>query len=169
MGGLGSGGFRMNAGQKPKDAAQRRLHGSRGAKASGATQSPAADYVAPPDDLAPSERAVWDRLAPHAIEARTLVASTAFAFAHLCRAVVLERALWAQIEADGLTSVRVTTDVTSGEQHSEAKAHALLPRHNAMQVRVEQNLTRFRLAPIGREIAPAAPVEDDPFAKFDVQ
>jgi len=38
---------------------------------------------------------VWHELAPHALVARTLTPATTAAFVMLCRAVVLERALWA--------------------------------------------------------------------------
>jgi hypothetical protein len=163
MGGYGTGGFRMNAGRKPKGAAPKRV--ARSAKSVAPVDAPI-NAVSPPADLPDDERAVWVQLSPHALTARTLTPSTAFAFAQLCKAIVLERALWSTIQADGLTSVRVTTDVTSGEQHAEKKAHALFPRHTAMLVRVEQGLTRFKLSPVGKELAPAEKPEDA-FAEFE--
>jgi hypothetical protein len=140
------------------------LHGSKGAKPVQGT-SKAPEAVPMPADLPADQRQVWLELAPHAREARTLTHGTAQAFRDLCEAIVLKRSMLARLEADGLTYLKVTID-GSGQEHTEVKAHPLLAQHRGMMQRVEAGMTRFRLSPIGKEMATSEP-EADPFAEFD--
>jgi hypothetical protein len=98
--------------------------------------------VAPPDDLASEARAVWDQLAPHALQARTLLPATAIAFRVLCCNVVLERTL--------------------GEDPLQRGG----PNHRGLMARVDAELAAFTLRPFGKpmlvEAAPAA----NPLDKF---
>jgi len=121
-----------------------------------------------PQDLPDAYKQVWDDLAPHALEARTLTAGTAAAFRDLCEAIVLKRMMLAEILADGLTGTKVTVQMDEsggGLQSVEKKAHTLLSQYRGMMQRVEAGFTRFRLAPMGKEIV----VEQkavDPFEEF---
>jgi hypothetical protein len=126
--------------------------------------------VAKPKGLPAGQATVWAMLAPLALEQRTLTPATAFAFQELCEAIVLKRDVLAVIEADGLMSNRLATKMDpdgGGQQVFESKAHPLIAKWTALLVRVEAGLTRFRLAPMGKEIAP---VEEtvDAFSEFDV-
>jgi hypothetical protein len=118
-----------------------------------------------PSDLPAEQAAVWGELAPLALTQRTLLAATVQAFRDLCEAIVLKRSMLERIEADGLTYLKVTVD-GAGTEHSELKAHPLISQHRGMMQRVEAGLARFRLAPIGKEILPAAE-PSDPFDEFD--
>jgi hypothetical protein len=114
MGGRGSGGGRIGAGRKPKDAHLRAIQGGKsrrpGASAVpppvGSTEVAPVDVFDPPPQLflveveidsekvtVPNREAldVWAELAPEAFKLRTLNRSTVNAFAILCRAVASER------------------------------------------------------------------------------
>lgn len=167
MGGLGSGvGPKLGAGRKRKDADKKWLEGSGKPPADkpAAPAKPPALIVAPAD-LPEAETAIWNELAPHACVLRTLTTQTVQAFRDLCEAVVLKRKMHAQIEKDGLTYIAVTVD-GSGQEREALKAHPLLAQHRGLMQRVEQMMLRFRLSPMGKEIAEdEAPV--DPFAEFE--
>ena len=125
--------------------------------------------VAKPNDLPAGQSAVWDMLAPHALAQRTLTPATAFAFRELCEAVVLKRDVLAVVEQDGLMQNRLSTKMDQdggGEQVFESKAHPLIAKWTALLVRVEAGLTRFRLAPMGKEIAETEEAKDG-FEEFD--
>lgn len=108
---------------------------------------------------------VWDRLSGHALKARTLTPATVEAFRDLCAAIVLRDALHTNIIAGGFTFLKVTVD-GAGVEHQEKKKNPLLADHRGWQQRVEQGLIRFKLSPIGKELAePQKP--EDPFAEFD--
>ena len=79
--------------------------------------------------------------------------------------MVIKRAMWAQIDHEGLTYFKVTVD-GAGTEHRELRAHPLLAQHRGMMQRVEVGLARFRLAPAGKELAPAAPAIDE-WSDFD--
>jgi len=112
--------------------------------------------VPPPADLTEAQRALWDQLAPFALEARTLTAATVLAFCDLLEAIVVKRAMQARIDKEGQV-----LNLVSGK-----KAHPLLGHHRGMMQRVEVGLARFKLAPIGKELTEgAAPV--DPFSEFE--
>lgn len=91
------------------------------------------------------------------------------AFRQLCGRIVLLHQMEAMIAADGLMGTRVNTQMDEdggGSQVIEKKAHDLLTKCMTLMQRVDQGMIRFRLAPIGKEIATAEP-EVDPFAEFD--
>jgi hypothetical protein len=165
MGGFGSGGARVGTGPKPKDAAAKRLTGSRGSRKAAAPVA-TLPMVAPPDELPADQRAVWLQLAPHAVQARTLTAATAESFRDLCRAITIRNGLLDKIQTDGWTFVSVKVD-GAGTEHPELKKHPLVSDLRGWEQRVEAGRARFRLAPLGKEIA-APEKPEDPFAEFDV-
>lgn len=145
------GGPRIGAGRKPKDEALKALHGSRRRAQPvvdpllAQAAPPAVDppVVDPPPRLRGPARAVWYELAPFARGAGTLTAATAAAFSMLCQAIALERTLARRRDQAGSSM------------------------HRGMMQRVEVQMTRFGLAPVGKTVpAPAAPPAD-PFAEFD--
>jgi hypothetical protein len=85
---------------------------------------------------------VWDALAPLAVELRTLTPATAYAFAWLCRTLVLERAL--------------------------AKASATVggPNHRGVMQRLEGLMARFRILPDGKPVV-IAEAPADAWSEFD--
>ena len=165
------GGARVGSGRKPKGASILSLHGGRvrnAANVPSTVPNQPFEPVNTPQDLPDVQQAVWNELAPHALEARTLTAGTAAAFRDLCEAIVLKRMMLAEILADGLTGTKVTVQMDEsggGLQSVEKKAHTLLSQYRGMMQRVEAGFTRFRLAPMGKEIV----VEQkavDPFEEF---
>lgn len=84
-----------------------------------------ADFNAP-DDLSPSERGVWLKLAPHALSRQTLTKATALGFEMLCRNIVLERILAMDMDARGG------------------------PNHRGLIASIDRELLRFDLSPNGR-------------------
>lgn len=141
------GGARVGAGRPRKSDASRWLAGNAGKRAAERVperpKAPVVRLVAAPDDLDELERAVWNRLAPHAAAAQTLVESTVEAFVMLCRAVVLERELSRK------------SDERGG------------PSHRGMIQRVEAGMLRFRLSPMGKPVEQPEEAPADPFAEFD--
>jgi len=165
------GGARVGAGRKPKGAAILSLHGGRvrnaGQMAASVASAPL-PAINTPEDIPEAQKQVWEELAPHAVAARTLTAGTAAAFRDLCEAIVLKRMMLAEILADGLTGAKVTLQMDEkggGLQTVEKKAHTLLSQHRGMMQRVEAGFTRFRLAPMGKELVVEAKAED-PFEEF---
>lgn len=165
------GGARVGAGRKPKGASILSLHGGRvrsGGKVPSTVSNAPLPSVKSPEDLPSEHQKVWNELAPHARAARTLTVGTAAAFRDLCEAIVLKRMMLAEILADGLTGNKVTLQMDEaggGVQSVEKKAHTLLSQYRGMMQRVEAGFTRFRLAPMGKELA----VEEkaaDPFEEF---
>jgi hypothetical protein len=84
-----------------------------------------------------------------ALEARTLVPATADRFHLLCRQVVIERSMAAQIEKDGWTYVAVTVD-GAGQERETLKAHPLVAAQRNMMQRIEAGMAAFTLAPMGK-------------------
>ena len=173
MGGKGSGGSRIGAGQKGKDAAARWLSGTAarptGADASSSSASSAPAPLAvlpPPPELEPAVGAIWEALAPHAAAARTLTIGTAAAFRDLCEAIALRRDMLTQIARDGLTLGRRIVD-DAGVEYLERRAHPLLNQQRAMLQRIEAGMVRYGLLPIGKPLADPAPTAADPWAEFD--
>lgn len=163
---MGRGGMaRIGVGRKPKSAATILLHGSKDRLGRGAVGP--TPHVEPPKDLPGEQLAIWQELAPFALEARTLAKSTARAFRDVCETIVLKRAIVAQLERDGLTYQKVSVD-GAGVEHMELKAHPLLTQLRGVMQRTEVGLTRFGLAPMGKPLAIAQTEEKDPFAEFDV-
>lgn len=149
MGGKGSGGARVGAGRKRKKVVDRVAAGTatRAERREAATEaedqaSQPKVEVRPPGRMPREQLAVWKRLAPFAIAAKTLTPSTTAAFRDLCEAVVVKAKMLAQIEKDGWTFMTM---------HGQ-KAHPLVTPHRGMMQRVEAGFARFKLAPIGKEM-----------------
>lgn len=107
----------------------------------------------PPTDLPEDQQDFWRRNARLAIDAGTLTLQTEPAFRLLCELDAEKRATKAQIEKDGRTTVGITTDVTSSEQHVQIKAHPLTSSYRQLAQRVEALMARFGLAPLGKPVA----------------
>lgn len=154
MGGHGSGGQRVGSGRKSKDAKARWLTSKGAERPANVPEGGAVSLedVPMPAGLADSVAAVWVDLAPLALQAKTLTPATSGAMLDLCKAIVLRDKFAEQIDEDGYTFQKVTVD-GSGQEHSETKAHPLIAQHRGMMQRVEAGRARFRLAPIGKEIA----------------
>ncbi len=166
MGGYGSGGNRTGAGRKSKREKDRKLSGSRARTP--VRDTPSSVAVEMPDDLPEPQRHVWAALAPHALKSGTLTDATVWAFRDLCEAIVLRRAMAAQLELDGLMVNPVKVDEETGDRFSlgDPKAHPLITHERGMRLRVEAGMARFNVAPMGKSVAaPAKPV--DPFEEFD--
>lgn len=154
------GGVRVGSGRKAVPRAVKWLGGDagkRGRKQAAKPEARAAPValIAAPRDLSPAQRAMWNRLAPHAAAQRTLIEATVPGFRDLCEALVVKAAVLARLEADGLTSA-------DGE-----RANPLLTHYRGLLQRVESGLARFRLAPFGKELTPASDAPQDAFAEFD--
>jgi hypothetical protein len=153
VGGFGSGGARVGAGRPRKSAAAHVLAGTTTRAVDPPapaplslvrpTAEPLTSDFAVPDDLTPEERKVWLRLAPHAVAARTLTQATVYGFMTLCRTVALERELARDSERSG-----------KGD-------------HRGLIQRIDAQMARFGLLPLGKPMMaePEKPV--DPFAQFE--
>lgn len=154
----------MTAGRKAKHAALAAVHNSRkrGTRpdvpvtAAPPPEEPKSKPLPPPRYLSEDEREIWRLLAPHAHAQQTLTAETAMTFGDLCEAIVIRRKMAKQIDEDGLMLLVYETNddgerITTGE----SKAHPLIARHQQQLVRVNDLRARFRLAPDGKERAPA--------------
>lgn len=170
------GGARVGAGRPRKSDGQRWLDGNAGKRAEERVlERPKAAQVAvrllpAPADLFEAQVAVWNDLAPQACQAGTLVPQTAAAFALLCKQIVLERRMFDEINADGLTMTKVTLQMDEkggGLQSVEKKAHSLLTQHRGMMQRVEAGFQRFKLSPMGKPMEQPEEKPADPFAEFD--
>lgn len=146
-----SGGRRPGAGRKPKTRLEKDITGNAGHRgvvlehpSSGQVPVVAAiDEFDAPDDLTLPERQVWLELAPHAFANRTLTKGTSLSFRLLCRNVVLERKLAADVELEGGSN------------------------HRGLIQRVDAELLRFNLSPCGKPILEAEPVKPaNPLEKF---
>lgn len=110
-----------------------------------AAKSAQVDEFDAPNDLTVDERNVWLRLAPHAFKARTLTPATEYQFVMLCRNILLER------------RIAVDPDQVGGANH------------RGIIQRIDAELARFCLAPMGKPLMDDAPKEVDPFAEFDAR
>lgn len=140
----------MGAGRKPKaDKAPRKptnvvaIDGGRAGEVS----------ATPPADLPDDEKVFWRAYARLAIEAGTLTTQTEPAFRLLCELDAEKRATRQTIDKDGRTTIGITTDVTSSEQHVQIKAHPLTSSYRQLAQRVEALMARFGLAPFGKPVA----------------
>lgn len=146
MGGKGSGGHRVGSGRKSKAFALKVLHGTASRserKAAKKHTAVAVDEFDAPNDLTTTERLVWLRLAPPAFAARTLTRATEYQFIILCRNIVLEREIAADVELRGGAN------------------------HRGIIQRVDAELARFCLAPMGKPLIEDSPKVEDPFAEFE--
>lgn len=144
------GGARAGSGRKPLTTLERTLTGNPGHRGRvlegpGLGTVPMVAPLAPvepPEDLPSAVRAVWDQLAPHAHQARTLTPATAVAFQLLCQNVVLER-------------------YTASRDPGGAN-------HRGLIQRVDAELAAFNLRPFGKPIyeADPAPASANPLDKF---
>lgn len=160
MGGRGSGGRRVGSGRKSKGSVLAFTHGTRPRAGTGAPPAPPAPPqppVEPPDSLTAPQREVWDVLAPLAVKALTLTPVTVWSFRDLCQTIVNRDELGAAIQAAGWEVAGFG---------GERKKHPLEPALRGWEQRVEAGLARFKLAPFGKELLPAAKRED-PFAEFE--
>lgn len=140
MGGRGSGGNRPGSGRKPKDAHLRLVEGDTSHRpAPVVATAPVADVPMP--TLPAAEAAVWTQLAPHAMTGRTLTPATAYQFELLCRNVVLER------------------ELSVGEHRGGAN-------HRGLIQRVDAELARFCLAPMGKATYEAEDKPANPLDRF---
>ena len=106
----------------------------------------------PPKDMTDVQKDFWKQLAPLAAIQRTLTTETAHAFRDLCEAIVLKRLMLEQINIDGLTM---------SDEDGVVKAHPLITHHRGLMQRVEAGLMRFRLSPVGKEMAPVDTPKDE--------
>lgn len=143
-----SGGARVGSGRKRRDPKGAWLAGGKrpGPRAvpsvsPGEHASAPGPTVTRPKGLSIEDGAVWDELAPLALEIGTLTVATSMAFADLCAFIVLERKL------------RLSPLGCAG------------PDHRGMIARVEAGRARFRLIADGK--APAAEEPKDEWAEFD--
>lgn len=161
------GGARAGAGRKPKGK-EGLLTGSRRVRdrldrqqqtEQAPAEAEAVDPVTlPPEELTIAELAVWNDLAPIAAKAKTLDETTRTALRDLCELIVLRKSV--------LRKIHDTDLVHDGEYG--LKANPLLPQYRGLVQRIEAYMTRFKLAPMGKEIS--KPDEEKPvdgFAEFD--
>lgn len=146
MGGNGSGGARQNTGPKRRDPAGAWLTGGRKRGPRGVVRPPVdaeavVSDVVRPKGMPVDDAAVWDELAPFAIEQGTLKPCYVMAFADLCALIVLERRL------------RLSPLGCAG------------PDHRGLLQRVDAGRARFRLVPDGKPAAVEEP--KDEWAEFD--
>jgi hypothetical protein len=170
MGGVGSGGLRPGSGRKSKRGQEKWLGGNAGKRPPKAPPKDAPGLMAAPAGMADAAVVVWNELAPHACAERTLTPATAAAFRQLCGRIVLLELLEKQIADDGIMTDKVTLQMDEkggGLQQVEKKAHDLLTKCMTLMQRVDQGMLRFRLSPMGKELAPPEKAPDDPFSEFD--
>ena len=135
MGGKGSGGRRVGAGQKGR---RRNVIRHPSAPPAAPPAPPIdGDTFDPPASLRGRAKVVWGQLAPLAFELRTLTRATEVSFVILCRNVALEHKMATRTYGVGNAN------------------------HRGIIQRVDAELAHFCLAPFGKPLAekePAAPV-----------
>ena len=146
---MGRGGVRVGSGRKPQGAAILSLHGGRRRNRVKSAEAPPTEPQEPqkpvncPEDLPEDQQAVWDELAPFAIQAGTLTPQTRSAFVMLCRNVVLER--------------RLAAAPNCGDSN-----------HRGMLQWVASRMKDFAIAPFGKPVVRTRDAKPlDPFAEFD--
>lgn len=153
MGGPGSGGARLGAGRRQKDATRRWLGGSadrRGPRDTKAPELPGVASVVMPGRLTPEARKVWRRDSRAAIEARTLTPASAEDFGDYCELVVDLASVMAARRERGWTKDGLR----------------LFRAANALVLRIESKRRAFLMAPMGKPLVEPKP-EVDPFSEFD--
>jgi hypothetical protein len=159
-----SGGYRSGSGRRALGGPWAANHGRREPVVRPVT--PTAEKADQPAGLTPEEAAIWEKLAPHATKAGTLVPQTADAFGRLCRAMVTHARMEAQIAEDGLTFVKVTVD-GAGQEQRELKAHPLLSRAASLDNAIKAGLKDFALNPFGKPLVDPNAQAVDPFDAFE--
>lgn len=155
MGGRGSGGKRVGAGRKPKDALLRSIQGGRDRRPEPAPPSadPGPTAVAPiatiqpPADLTAEELAIWNRDAPLAEAERTLVLATASAFREFCELEALKNKML----------VSIKEEMTTVDDKGVERSNPLLTHYRGAVQRLSTFRKDFKLAPFGKDLV--APVE----------
>lgn len=173
MGGKGSGGARIGTGPKRKDQALALVHGSRQVHPASQEAHGAVGVVSAPGWLPELHRAIWESLAPLALANGTLTPESVPGFAHLCKCVWAERVLLEKIIASDWQVDKVTLQMDEkggGLQQVEKKASDLITKWQAMLVRVENGMARFKLTADGKaHTAPAVAKELSPLEKLQAQ
>ena len=148
------GGARLGAGQKPKgEHAKRRRKEAIVPLTSvdgGKVDEETSNLSLPPEDLPREHRDFWHRYAKIAIEKGTLNHTTVAGFRLLCEQDAELRATKATIDGEGRTFKKISVDVTSGEQHTEIKAHPMVARYDRLAKDVRIGLLSFRLTAFGK-------------------
>jgi hypothetical protein len=147
------GGARVGSGRKPKTAAAHIFAGTARGSHKEAAKAPAlpAEFVHEPASLSREGAEVWRGLAPYAMAARTLTAATAEDMRELCEMVVEMRAVLVERRKEGWSD----------------QGMRLAKEYRGLVQRVEAKMRGFRLSPVGKEMAEAAPKVVDPWAEFD--
>jgi len=158
MGGPGSGKLaKPGSGEKAADGTVAWLAGTAARRTKARpTLPPIQTFDAPAGLLAP-QRAIWDRLAPHAFAARTLTRATEASFLDVIDCIVMRDEVKAAIDHDGLTR----------EDEKGIRKHPLLTDYRGLYQRVEAGLVRFSLSPLAKPILPFEEGPADPFAGFE--
>jgi hypothetical protein len=174
MGGKGSGGTRVGAGRKTLDVGIALVRGSQD-RGTRRQEEPTAtpEAVQAPIGMPADVRMVWDEFAPLALANGSLTPSLVPGFAHLCKCIWAERILLAKIVAADWQVDKVTLQMDEkggGLQQVEKKASDLIAKWQAMLVRVENGMARFRLTADGKIHAPTGkPKELSPLEKLQAQ
>jgi phage terminase small subunit len=148
MGGIGSGGSRAGSGQKGKSRALRALQGNAGHRPLPQERSAEAPNIEPPERLTPKEVEYWQELAPHAIEAGTLVPATVATFVLLCKCHVMADEMHATMLNDGLIVIKYV--LTEEGSQEEKKIHPLLSPHRNLVQRIESLSVKYKVCPLGK-------------------
>jgi hypothetical protein len=155
MGGFGSGGHRPGSGRKRKSKRERALAGNAGHRGRVLPHPsappappppptpPEIDEADAPNDLTIEERHLWMELAPHATANGTLTPATSLSFRLLCKNIAL--------------LLRYYPSVTEASNAN----------HRGLMQRVDAELLRFCLSPIGKAIIEDEKPQVDPMeAKY---
>ena len=146
---MARGGARIGSGRKPKARRLHAVHGTTPETSTTTSSTAPAAPIEPPKGLTTTERAVWQCLAPQATAAGTLVPATAADFRELVRLHVHVERTHAEFLRAGWNEYGLKLE----------RAY-----RGAVQ-RLEAKMRAFRLAPIGKEIAP--PADEKPQTAFE--
>jgi hypothetical protein len=160
MGGVGSGGMRPNSGPKPKTRRLRALQGNAGHRPLPKERISAAVDIVPPDRLTPKELEYWQELAPHAMEAGTLVPATVAPFVLLCKCLVMADEMHATMLNDGLTVVKYV--ITEEGSQEEKKIHPLVSPYRNMVQRIESLAVKYKVCALGKPMDVDTPKKSKP-------
>lgn len=160
MGGAGSGGSRVGAGQKPKTRRLRALQGNAGHRPLPAERAIAPTEISPPDRLTPKELEYWRELAPHAIAAGTLVSATVAPFVLLCKCMVMADEMHATMLNEGLTVVKYV--ITEEGSQEEKKIHPLVSPYRNMVQRIESLAVKYKVCALGKPMDVDTPKKAKP-------
>ena len=95
-----------SSGRRPRPNHLKALEGVRESRVNRGEPIPADAPIAPPVELPPDARAVWDRLAPDLIAKRVLQAWDVDSFCVYCRAVALFNRAATEVESEGASTER---------------------------------------------------------------